>query len=103
MELLMQDPPAAAALNKLQEGVDAMLVRHMMQAMHLGGKSGEAFTLSVSLNRQLQPDCYMQCQLSPHKLRLPQFADGGQAQSADQNCLLVMTLSAEATDATLFV
>ena len=52
----MQDQPAAGAVRKVQEGLDAMLVLHMMQAMCLGGKSGEAFALSFGAHQQLQPD-----------------------------------------------
>ena len=40
---------AAAAVEKQQGGLGAMLVRHMMQAMRLGGKSGEAITFTSGL------------------------------------------------------
>ena len=57
MEQLMQGQQAAGAVKAQPGGLDAMLVRHMMQAMRLGGKSGEAFLLSVSPYCQLQPAC----------------------------------------------
>lgn len=59
MGLLVQDQSTAGAVKIQQGSMDAMLVRHMMQAMRLGGKSGEAKTsFSVSTSCQLEPDIH---------------------------------------------
>ena len=36
----------SGAVEGQQEGLDVMLLRHMMQAMHLGGKAGTGITVT---------------------------------------------------------
>ena len=79
----MQNQSAAGAVKVQEEGLDAMLVRHMMQAMRLGGESGVYIRLSVSPHCQLLSDfiarkSIWQHQNTPYKVRFSEFVDDAQ-------------------------